>query len=48
MTPWSGELLGTMVLIVLGASVCAGVSLKKSDAADSGGGSLLFLRYGWF
>ncbi len=33
---WFGEFLGTMVLILLGGGVCAGVTLRKSYAADSG------------
>lgn len=44
MTPFLAELLGTMILIVLGAGVCAGVSLKKSFAADSG---WMVITMGW-
>jgi glycerol uptake facilitator protein len=35
-SPWLGEFLGTMVLILLGNGVCAAVTLRKSYAADSG------------
>jgi glycerol uptake facilitator protein len=44
MTPWLGELLGTMILIVLGVGVCAAVSLKKSYAANSG---WIVIAFGW-
>ncbi|WP_374706287.1 MIP/aquaporin family protein [Paenibacillus sp. J22TS3] len=43
-TPFVAELLGTMILIVLGAGVCAGVSLKKSFAANSG---WIVITMGW-
>ena len=33
---WFGEFLGTAVLILLGAGVCAGVTLRKSYAANAG------------
>lgn len=33
---WMGEFLGTMILILLGEGVNAGVTLKKSYAANSG------------
>lgn len=33
---WFGEFLGTMVLILFGGGVCAGVTLRKSYAADAG------------
>jgi len=33
---WFGEFLGTMVLILLGGGVNAGVTLRKSYAADAG------------
>ena len=35
-SPWFGEFLGTLVLILLGNGVNAGVILRKSYAADSG------------
>ncbi len=35
-SPWLGEFMGTMVLVLLGNGVCAGVTLRKSYAADSG------------
>jgi glycerol uptake facilitator protein len=44
MTPFLGELLGTAILIVLGGGVCAGVSLKKSFAANSG---WIVITWGW-
>ena len=33
---WFGEFLGTLVLVLLGGGVCAGVTLRKSYAADAG------------
>lgn len=36
MTPFIAELVGTMILIALGGGVCAGVSLNKSFAQNSG------------
>ncbi|OIK14822.1 aquaporin [Bacillus sp. MUM 116] len=36
MTPFFGELIGTMILIVLGAGVGAGASLKKSYSHNAG------------
>ena len=36
MTPFWGEVLGTMILIVFGAGVCAGANLTKSYAKDAG------------
>jgi glycerol uptake facilitator protein len=33
---WFGEFIGTMVLVLLGNGVCAGVTLRKSYAANSG------------
>ena len=36
MTPFLAELVGTMILIVLGAGVVAGVVLNKSKAAGAG------------
>ena len=38
------ELIGTALLIVLGGGVCAGVSLKKSFAKDSG---WIVITMGW-
>jgi glycerol uptake facilitator protein len=35
-SPWFGEFLGTLVLVLLGNGVCAGVTLRKSYAADAG------------
>jgi glycerol uptake facilitator protein len=35
-SPWFGEFLGTLVLVLLGNGVCAAVTLRKSYAADSG------------
>src|SRR5215472_11842825 len=35
-SPWLGEFMGTLVLVLLGNGVCAGVTLRKSFAADSG------------
>lgn len=36
MTPFMGEVLGTMILIIIGAGVCAGANLTKSYAKDAG------------
>lgn len=33
---WLGEMMGTLVLVLLGNGVCAGVALRKSYAADAG------------
>lgn len=33
---WFGEFLGTAILILFGGGVCAGVTLRKSYAADAG------------
>src|SRR6201981_4245809 len=41
---WLGEFLGTMVLILLGDGVVAGVLLKKSKAEGSGG---MVITAGW-
>jgi glycerol uptake facilitator protein len=41
---WFGEFLGTLVLILLGNGVSAGVTLRKSYAADSG---WLVITTGW-
>jgi len=35
-SPWFGEFMGTLVLILLGNGVCAAVTLRKSYAADAG------------
>jgi glycerol uptake facilitator protein len=44
MSSFLGEFLGTMLLIILGAGVCAGVSLKKSYAENSG---WIVITFGW-
>ena len=41
---WFGEFLGTLVLILLGNGVNAGVTLRKSYAADSG---WIVITTGW-
>jgi glycerol uptake facilitator protein len=41
---WFGEFMGTLVLILLGGGVCAGVTLRKSYAADSG---WMVITTGW-
>src|SRR5580692_10020379 len=41
---WFGEFLGTLVLILLGNGVNAGVTLRKSYAADSG---WMVITTGW-
>ena len=43
-SPWIGEFLGTLVLILLGNGVNAGVTLRKSYAADSG---WIVITTGW-
>ena len=43
-SPWLGEFLGTLVLILLGNGVCAAVTLRKSYAADSG---WIVITTGW-
>src|SRR5208337_3828783 len=35
-SPWFGEFLGTLVLVLLGNGVNAGVTLRKSYAAEAG------------
>ena len=35
-SPWLGEFMGTLVLVLLGNGVCAATTLRKSYAADSG------------
>ncbi|MBY0030659.1 MIP/aquaporin family protein [Priestia aryabhattai] len=44
MQAFLGEIIGTMILIILGAGVCAGVNLKKSFAANSG---WIVITMGW-
>jgi glycerol uptake facilitator len=44
LTPWFGEFMGTLVLILLGDGVVAGVLLKKSKAENSG---WLVITAGW-
>lgn len=44
MSPFVGELIGTMILIILGGGVCAGVSLRKTFAANSG---WIVITMGW-
>jgi glycerol uptake facilitator protein len=41
---WLGEFLGTLVLVLLGNGVCAGVTLRKSYAADAG---WMVITTGW-
>ncbi|MGA3264361.1 MAG: aquaporin [Terracidiphilus sp.] len=41
---WFGEFMGTLVLLLLGGGVNAGVTLRKSYAADTG---WLALTTGW-
>jgi glycerol uptake facilitator protein len=41
---WFGEFLGTLVLVLLGNGVCAGVTLRKSYGADAG---WLAVTTGW-
>jgi glycerol uptake facilitator protein len=41
---WFGEFMGTLVLVLLGDGVCAGVTLRKSYAADSG---WMVITTGW-
>ncbi|MCE5171990.1 aquaporin family protein [Paenibacillus profundus] len=44
MTPFWGELIGTLLLIVLGDGVVAGVVLRKSKAENSG---WIVIGFGW-
>ena len=44
MSAFLGEVVGTMILIVLGGGVCAGVSLNKSIAQNSG---WIVITFGW-
>ena len=41
---WFGEFLGTLMLVLLGNGVCAGVTLRKSYAADAG---WMVITTGW-
>jgi glycerol uptake facilitator protein len=41
---WFGEFIGTLVLVLLGNGVCAGVTLRKSYAADAG---WMVITTGW-
>ena len=43
-SPWLGEFMGTLVLVLLGNGVCAGVTLRKSYAANSG---WIVITTGW-
>lgn len=44
MSPFISELLGTMVLILLGGGVCANVALDKTNGKDSG---WIVVTFGW-
>ncbi len=44
LTPWFGEFMGTLVLILLGDGVVAGVVLKRSKAENSG---WIVITAGW-
>jgi len=44
MSPFWGEVVGTMILIILGGGVCAGTALKKSFAENSG---WIVITFGW-
>ena len=44
LTPWFGEFMGTLVLILLGDGVVAGVLLKRSKAENGG---WLLIATGW-
>jgi glycerol uptake facilitator protein len=44
LTPWFGEFMGTLVLILLGDGVVAGVLLKKSKAENGG---WMVITAGW-
>jgi glycerol uptake facilitator protein len=44
MTPFLGELVGTMILIIFGAGVVGGVLMKKSKAENSG---WIVITVGW-
>jgi glycerol uptake facilitator protein len=44
MSPFVAELIGTMILIIFGGGVCAGVTLKKSFSQNSG---WIVIAFGW-
>lgn len=44
MSAYLGELIGTMILVILGAGVCAGVNLNRSNAQASG---WIVIVFGW-
>lgn len=44
LSPWMGEFMGTLVLVLLGTGVNAGVTLRKSYAADAG---WMVIATGW-
>ena len=44
MSAFLGEIIGTMILIILGGGVCAGVNLRKSIAENSG---WIVITMGW-
>ncbi|MFC7395376.1 MIP/aquaporin family protein [Scopulibacillus cellulosilyticus] len=44
MSGFLGEVIGTMILIILGGGVCAGVNLKRSNAENSG---WIVITFGW-
>jgi glycerol uptake facilitator protein len=44
MVPFFGEILGTMLLIILGEGVCANVSLKNTKGNNSG---WIVITWGW-
>src|SRR5208337_3425839 len=44
LTPWFGEFMGTMILILLGDGVVAAVLLRKSKAENSG---WIVITAGW-
>jgi len=44
MSAFLGELIGTMILIIFGGGVCAGVNLRKSNAENSG---WIVITMGW-
>ncbi|MEH7663876.1 aquaporin, partial [Bacillus velezensis] len=44
MTAFWGEVIGTMLLVIFGGGVCAGVNLKKSLSYQSG---WIVIVFGW-
>jgi glycerol uptake facilitator protein len=44
MVPFVGEIVGTMLLVLLGGGVCANVSLKNTKGNNSG---LIVVAFGW-